>query len=254
MAINRELSQFGRLVQIIDNVSIGIGTTSNIRIGFGTVSAAGYFVNNTQVINSSGVWVGSSSGLQGSTGTQGATGTQGTTGTTGSTGSQGTTGTQGTTGGSATLTMNTSGTGLSGSATYNGSSIATFTVTSNATSANTVSTIVARDASGNFTAGTITATDFNSTSDINLKTNIQTIENPINKLLEINGVTFKWIENEKASVGVIAQDVEKVFPELITNMGAHKVVNYNGLIGLLVECIKHQQKQIDELKEHMIGS
>jgi len=57
-----------------------------------------------------------------------------------------------------TLTLNTSGTGLSGSTTYNGSGAATFTVTSNATSANTVSAIVARDGSGNFSAGTITAT------------------------------------------------------------------------------------------------
>jgi hypothetical protein len=103
-------------------------------------------------------------------------------------------------------------------------------------------------------SGIITATDFNSSSDINLKTNIQTIENPISKLFEINGVTFNWIENEKASVGVIAQDVEKALPQLVNDMGSHKVVNYNGLIGLLVECIKHQQRQIDELKEHMIGS
>jgi len=57
-----------------------------------------------------------------------------------------------------TLTMAVSGTGLSGSQTYNGSAAATFTVTSNATNANTGSTIVARDASGNFSAGTITAT------------------------------------------------------------------------------------------------
>ncbi len=58
-----------------------------------------------------------------------------------------------------TLTMATSGTGLSGSAAFtaNDSDNVTFTVTSNATSANTVSTIVARDASGNFSAGTITA-------------------------------------------------------------------------------------------------
>jgi len=58
-----------------------------------------------------------------------------------------------------TLTMNVSGTGLSGSQTFtaNQASAATFTVTSNATSANTASTIVARDASGNFNAGTITA-------------------------------------------------------------------------------------------------
>ena len=57
-----------------------------------------------------------------------------------------------------TLTLNTSGTGLSGSTTYNGSGAATFTVASNATSVNTVSAIVARDANGDFSAGTITAT------------------------------------------------------------------------------------------------
>jgi hypothetical protein len=56
-----------------------------------------------------------------------------------------------------TLTLNTSGTGLSGSTTFNNSGASTFTVTSNATSANTASTIVARDASNNFNAGTITA-------------------------------------------------------------------------------------------------
>lgn len=113
--------------------------------------------------------------------------------------------------------------------------------------------VAKRDLSNISNVGVITATDFNSSSDINLKENIQKIENPIDKLLEINGVTFNWIENEKASVGVIAQDVEKVLPQLINDMGSHKTVNYNGLIGLLVECIKHQQKQIDELKEHMIN-
>lgn len=116
------------------------------------------------------------------------------------------------------------------------------------------STVVSVNSGGMSVTGITTSTDFNSSSDINLKTNIQTIENPIDKLLEINGVTFNWIENEKASVGVIAQDVEKVLPQLVNDMGSHKVVNYNGLIGLLVECIKHQQKQIDELKEHVIGS
>jgi hypothetical protein len=59
-----------------------------------------------------------------------------------------------------TLTLATSGTGLSGSTTFNNSGAATFTVTSNATNANTASAIVARDASGNFSAGTITATTF----------------------------------------------------------------------------------------------
>jgi hypothetical protein len=64
-----------------------------------------------------------------------------------------------------TLTMNVSGTGLSGSQTFtaNQSGNATFTVTSNATSANTVSTLVARDASGNFSAGTVSVTRLTAT-------------------------------------------------------------------------------------------
>jgi len=71
------------------------------------------------------------------------------------------------------LTLATSGTGLSGSATFNGSSAQTFTVTSNATSVNTASTIVARDGSGNFTAGTITATLSGNASTATTATNAQ---------------------------------------------------------------------------------
>ena len=73
------------------------------------------------------------------------------------------------------LTMATSGTGLSGSASYNNSGAATFTVTSNATNSNTGSTIVARDASGNFSAGTITATLSGQASTIASQANSATI-------------------------------------------------------------------------------
>ena len=74
-----------------------------------------------------------------------------------------------------TLTMATSGTGLSGSATYNNSGAATFTVTSNATNSNTGSTVVARDGSGNFSAGTITATLTGQASTIASQANSATI-------------------------------------------------------------------------------
>ena len=49
-------------------------------------------------------------------------------------------------------------------------------------------------------------------------------------------------------MGVIAQELEKVFPELVKQSDSHKSVNYNGLIGVLIEAIKEQQKQIEELK------
>jgi hypothetical protein len=96
-------------------------------------------------------------------------------------------------------------------------------------------------------SGIVTAIDFNSASDINLKTNIHQIENSLDKVLQIRGVNFDWKETNKASAGVIAQEVEKVLPELV-NDGENKTVNYNGLIGVLIEAIKDQQKQIEELK------
>ena len=95
--------------------------------------------------------------------------------------------------------------------------------------------------------GVITATDFNSSSDKNLKNSIKVIEEPIKKVLELTGVSFSWNETGKPSIGVIAQEVEQVFPELVSDTEP-KSVNYNGLIGLLIECVKEQQKQIEELK------
>ena len=99
--------------------------------------------------------------------------------------------------------------------------------------------------------GVVTATDFNSTSDINLKTNIKPILSPLSKLLQLNGVTFNWKKDDRPSVGVIAQEVEKVFPELVNETENFKTVNYDGLIGLLIEAIKDQQQQIDELKKQV---
>lgn len=95
--------------------------------------------------------------------------------------------------------------------------------------------------------GTVKAIDFDTTSDQNLKTNIKIIEDPLEKIVQIRGVNFEWKENNKPSAGVIAQEVEKVLPELVTNNGT-RAVNYNGLIGLLVEAVKAQQKEIDILK------
>jgi hypothetical protein len=96
-------------------------------------------------------------------------------------------------------------------------------------------------------SGIVTAADFNSTSDENLKYDIRKVENSIHLLNEINGIMFKWKSNNKSSIGVIAQEVEKVFPELISN-GEVKSVNYNGLIGVLIEAVKEHSIQINSLK------
>jgi hypothetical protein len=105
-------------------------------------------------------------------------------------------------------------------------------------------------ANGINVVGVVTATDFNSASDLTLKTNIQSISNPIDKILQINGVTFNWRESNKPSVGIIAQEIEKVFPELVQGENP-KTVNYNGLIGLLIEAIKEQQIEINNLKDKL---
>lgn len=104
------------------------------------------------------------------------------------------------------------------------------------------------DAGGNFNiTGIATATQFDATSDVALKENIEVIDEPINKLSELKGVTFDWKAGGH-SVGVIAQDVEKVLPTAVGGNKDQKTVNYNAIIGLLVESVKDQQKQIEELK------
>ena len=129
--------------------------------------------------------------------------------------------------------------------TYNGS--VAITVAVDGTSSNTANKVVARDSLGNFSGATITATDFNSTSDFNLKENIKTVENSLNTIEQLRGVSFDWKETGKGSYGVIAQELEEVLPELVKD-GEIKSVNYNGIIGVLIEAVKELKKEIEELK------
>ena len=103
---------------------------------------------------------------------------------------------------------------------------------------------------GDFTAtGNVTAY-----SDITLKKNIELIPNALDKVLSLRGVTYNRtdIENEPKQSGVIAQEVEKVLPEVVdTNEEGIKSVAYGNMVGLLIEAIKEQQQQIDELKRKL---
>lgn len=98
--------------------------------------------------------------------------------------------------------------------------------------------------------GVVTATDFDSLSDLTLKTNIKVIDNPLEKVLQLRGVDFTWKEDDRLSMGVIAQEVENILPQLVHGYET-KTVNYNGLIGLLIECVKKQQEEIEELKKRL---
>ena len=103
--------------------------------------------------------------------------------------------------------------------------------------------------SGNILATYIYGTAFYYSSDRNLKTNIQPISNALDKVQQLQGVTFDWKEDGSSSVGLIAQDVEEVFPELVhTDEEGVKSVEYANLVAVLIEAVKEQQKEIDELR------
>ena len=92
-------------------------------------------------------------------------------------------------------------------------------------------------------------------SDERLKNNVEVISNPIEKVQSLRGVTWEWNElasdaaKKSPNVGVIAQEVEKVLPQLVHDReNGYKGVDYAKLTGLLIEAIKEQQKQIEELK------
>ena len=96
--------------------------------------------------------------------------------------------------------------------------------------------------------GVCTATDFDSTSDARLKTNVQVVDGALSKVNELRGVSFNWIETGQPSYGVIAQELETVLPELVHG-GDPKKVNYNGIIGVLIESIKELSARVDGFRE-----
>jgi hypothetical protein len=102
-------------------------------------------------------------------------------------------------------------------------------------------------------AGTFTATgDVCAFSDVRVKDNIEVIADPLTKILSIRGVTFTRTDKEdteRRHMGVIAQEVEKYFPEVVhEGDDGIKSVNYGAFAGAFIEAFKEQQRQIDELR------
>ena len=96
-------------------------------------------------------------------------------------------------------------------------------------------------------SGIVTAQDFDALSDINYKENINTVNNALLKVEQLRGVKFDWKESGSPSYGVIAQELEQVLPELVHGNDP-KTVNYNGIIGVLIEAIKELKAEVEELK------
>ena len=88
-----------------------------------------------------------------------------------------------------------------------------------------------------------------------MKTNISNLENILPSVLQMQGVKFDWKDEEKAkdNYGFIAEDVEKIIPNLITYdaKGKPEGIQYTKMTAVLLEAIKEQQIQIDELKSKL---
>jgi hypothetical protein len=106
-------------------------------------------------------------------------------------------------------------------------------------------TLTSLAVTGSITAGDVTATgDITAFSDSRLKSGIEHIGNALDKVLRLNGCTYRRIDLDgKMQAGLIAQDVLKVLPEAVVDIGGTLAVNYNGTIALLVEAIKELEKR-----------
>ena len=112
------------------------------------------------------------------------------------------------------------------------------------------------DVNGDLVAsGSVTAASFLYSSDIRLKKNITVINNSLDKIKQLEGVSFEWKDEERGSgtnLGLIAQDVEKVFPELVgisisENGTEFKNIQYGNLVSPLIESVKELDKEDERL-------
>ena len=92
-------------------------------------------------------------------------------------------------------------------------------------------------------------------SDRRLKDNITPISEPLNKLSKVGGYTFIWNDKQDAykgkDVGVIAQEIEEILPEVVTTRGTgYKAVKYEKIVPLLIESIKELQKKVEDIEKN----
>lgn len=108
------------------------------------------------------------------------------------------------------------------------------------------------DQSGNgWTAGSMTAGSFLYSSDARLKTGIRSLQDA-KRILELDPKTFVWKSTGEEDIGIIAQDVEKLFPEFVhETSNGYKAVDYPKLVVPLLRVVADQQRQIDELTKRV---
>jgi len=204
------------------------------------------------VITNEGVWVGATGTLQGATGLTGATGPAGIAGATGPSGEGGSGGEDpvamalvfGGGGGDDAPSGLTAGETDSGYLIYSGTSKVSGQLYGGTTDPTNTTRL---NYDGNLHVNEATAVNFNSISDIKYKENIQKIDNAMELIYNINPVSFHWKSNGKKSYGVIAQEIEKVLPDIVHTSNDTKTVAYDELIAIIMQALKDQQKIINKL-------
>lgn len=100
----------------------------------------------------------------------------------------------------------------------------------------------------NPSTGTLNATNFNSLSDERFKNHIITIRDATETVKLLNGVSFRWNDSNRMSYGVIAQELERVLPELVSGFET-KTVNYSGITAFLINAVKELDARVAELEK-----
>lgn len=97
-------------------------------------------------------------------------------------------------------------------------------------------------------AGDVSAVDYNSTSDRDLKINIESLSGSIDILNQMNPVSFNWKDTGDKSYGLIAQELETILPELVKNVD-YKNISYIPIIAFLIDAVKKHEQEIADLKK-----
>ena len=125
-----------------------------------------------------------------------------------------------------------------------------YLIVANGTSGAVTETVSSTKLTFNPSTGQLTATDLNSSSDQRLKKSIKTVTGALDKVDALRGVTFTWKDSNVKAIGLIAQEVNEVLPEIVsTDDDGYMGIRYTNVIGVLVEAIKELKADFEAYKK-----
>ena len=239
------------------------GTYRQVPVSYVSGSIPGN--NNELAVNFSATGDVGAQGANGADGSQGPAGVQGRQGTQGPQGRQGLKGDKGDTGDAGAVGVQ----GRQGTQGPQGSAGPSNVL--NASSTTGAQYLVGSPGTGNQTpyissvymsGNQVYAVDFNATSDAKFKDVIGAIEDPVIKVNALEGIEYTWnalakeqglseADDASVQIGLIAQEVEKVYPSLVTELNGNKAVRYSKVVALLIEAVKELNARVKKLEEKL---